>query len=857
MQRPHPMDMASRMKTPSEAPSTQIADMRLPGWSVRRKIIAGFVGVIALMALGFGYTLFKIAQVEKVANTAIEHHQPAAQLFQRLSEEVNLATALLSGYLLTPDEDIKQEYAILELDLDEHLTEARMVITTAGDKAVVQEIDAAEQALVRFQSYAEHLFRLRDARNANFPGLALAEETMLPPAMAFLNILNLLLADEVDTNTAEGRQAYELLQELRYTWVQMVSYFRLYLGSGKEDLLENFRNFLARSEMLLQRVQQIDIEIGFGEIDDLSNTLQRYAAAIPPVVQIMRSDQWRSDTHLMRTEVKPLVEALRGNFEHLADSRVAAARHSGAQLTAALQDIRLSTALILFASVLFGTLLALRISGSIIPPIQRLVLAARQITRGDLNAEVFVDSRDEIGLLSRSFNRMVDTLREAALKEQSYRDSLTDLNQNLENRVRQRTTELETSQTKISAILDSVGEGIIVLDECGFIATINPAAEAIFGYAPEQAIGLNGLLLFSGEELTAIAELEHYDDQRDSLFRSSDGQQPHECQGQRYDGSAFPMEFVVTPLQLGAYQHRVCIVRDISTRKETEAQLADAQQQLVDAAHKSGMADMATGVLHNIGNILNSVSLAAEEVLRIASNSKVRGLLKANEMLAAHRDDLGRFLSQDSKGRKLPDYYLKLGGILGKEVNEIQAETRSLIEKTTMMKEVISTQQAYAHVGFHAEKLDINALIADALKIHKASLHKWGVKLHQELADIPPCVGQKSKLLQVITNLIKNAREAMSENDIYNKAKELHIETGQFSTDSVYLRVSDNGCGIDAEQLAKIFNHGFTTKADGHGFGLHTSANAMTEMKGTLKVDSDGAQQGATFTLTLPCQHAV
>jgi C4-dicarboxylate-specific signal transduction histidine kinase len=296
----------------------------------------------------------------------------------------------------------------------------------------------------------------------------------------------------------------------------------------------------------------------------------------------------------------------------------------------------------------------------------------------------------------------------------------------------------------------------------------------------------------------------------------------------------------------------VCIVRDITQRKETEATLAEAQATLVDGAHKSGMADMATGVLHNIGNILNSVNLAGEQINRITSGSKIKGFIKANELLEAHNENLAEFFTNDDRGKKLPAYYLKMGKVLSGEMSDIQKETQELIDKTTMMKEVISTQQAYAHTGFHTEQLEIHELMEDALKIQISSLEKWGVKLHKHYRETPACIGQKSKLLQVITNLIKNAKEAMDNNDEFNKPKELTIETGVLDDNSAYIKIADNGCGISSKQLAKIFNHGFTTKEDGHGFGLHTSANAMTEMRGSLKVDSAGVERGASFTITIP-----
>ena len=220
------MDMAVG-KNPA---GTSRPRLGIKGWSVHRKIILGFAGVIALMALGMGFTLSKLAQVERVADAAIKQNQPAAQLFQRLSEELNLATTLLNNYLLTADEKYKQEYAGVEQSIVEHLLEARTLAVTRQGKVSSLQLDEIEDLLTHFQGYAARLFELRDNRNLNYPGMELAERTLLPPATAFLaNVNTLLSMPDLDAATSEGAHAISLLQELRYIWVQMMSSFRLYI----------------------------------------------------------------------------------------------------------------------------------------------------------------------------------------------------------------------------------------------------------------------------------------------------------------------------------------------------------------------------------------------------------------------------------------------------------------------------------------------------------------------------------------------------------------------------------------------------------------------------------------------------
>lgn len=484
-------------------------------------------------------------------------------------------------------------------------------------------------------------------------------------------------------------------------------------------------------------------------------------------------------------------------------------------------------------------------------PIHALVHGSRRVAGGDLHTPVELFSGDELGHLSTAFNDMMQRLALTLGEKDQALNSLHELNKSLEDRVAQRTVELERSETRMRAIFESMGEGIITLNAGGYVVSMNPAAERIFNVHGMESEGIHSVLLLADAHTNDLAFLQSYDERTNTPFQISSGTTPVEYQGQRFDGREFPMELMVTPMQLGNEYLRVCILRDITRRKETEARLAAAQHQLVDAAHKSGMAEIAIGVLHNVGNILNSVMLSGEEIARVAKNSKVAGLNKANELLRGNVHDLGNFFTTNDKGKMLPQYYEKIGLALNEESKSINSEATKLNEKLAMIKDVIATQQVYARADAYTEQLDVVPVIEDALRVQEESLRKLGVKVRKDFKITPLCVVHKSKLLQVLTNLIKNAKEATMENDELNRIQEIVIETGRSESGDVFIRVTDNGCGITAENLQRIFNHGFTTKQNGHGFGLHTSALAMTEMGGALRAHSDGTGCGASFTLIL------
>jgi len=841
--------------TSSSASASANNKFHFRDWSLKRKISVGFGGLILLMAVGMGITLLKLDSVKRVAKSAIEERQPAANYFQRLSQNLNQAIALINGYLLTGETERKTEFNEVISNITDRLEGARQqdIFKKLGLAGTL----LTSQALVQqFHGHANELLKLYDNNQIN-RGLILASEKLNSQATRFLNNLNILLdGDDIDTSDPKISRAIAALHNLRYSWVRMMWSLSLYVNNPTPQMLENFSNFNQRSNVLMAEFNQLDVDIGFGEIEAMQESHATYLANLPSVLEMFKTDEWRADTYLLRTQMQPITDQLQTIFEGTADELLNAAFDNSEELTEALYQIRISTISIMGLALLLGMLLAISITRGIVPPIQRLMKAAGLVAEGDLNAEVMVTSTDEIGQLGNSFNAMTDHLRGAAMKEQQMLDDMQTLNQELEIRVENRTKDLEKSETQIRAILENIGEGILVLDESGTIESLNPAAMTIFDLKEGGGIGLHCALLTEDYEADNFSESTQENNELGQTSPGINDQQPKEYLGLRSDGSTFPMEVVVSGMPIDGKRMRACIVRDVTARKESESSLADAQNQLVDAAHKSGMADMATGVLHNIGNILNSVNLAGEEIYRIAGSSKITGLLKATDMLTQNQENLGEFLSQDPRGKKLPEYFIKMGKVLNDEINSVHKESKELITKTTMMKEVISTQQNYAKSGFHSEQLSLPDMVEDALKIQIASLKKWGVKLDTCFAETPSCVGQKSKLLQVITNLIKNAKEAMDDNDQFNRPKQMVIETGIASESAVFLKIKDNGCGINEEQLAKIFNHGFTTKETGHGFGLHTCANAMTEMKGALKVDSEGVQKGACFTVTLPISKA-
>jgi signal transduction histidine kinase len=276
--------------------------------------------------------------------------------------------------------------------------------------------------------------------------------------------------------------------------------------------------------------------------------------------------------------------------------------------------------------------------------------------------------------------------------------------------------------------------------------------------------------------------------------------------------------------------------------------LKAAQSELVGTARKAGMAEVATNVLHNVGNVLNSVNVSAGVLRRLIGNSKAGNLSLAVKLLNEHADDLGEYLVKDEQGRLLTLYLEKLAAALEDERQQVQEELSQLTMRVDHVKDIVATQQSYAGAANIIEPVRVEDLLDDALGINAEGLRK--VTVAKETAGLPVLPLDRARVLQILVNLISNAKHAMANVEHGRR----HLALSAELTDDHLLRiaVADSGEGIAPENLTRIFSHAFTTRKGGHGFGLHSSALAAKEMGGTLSAASPGPGEGATFILEIP-----
>jgi C4-dicarboxylate-specific signal transduction histidine kinase len=284
--------------------------------------------------------------------------------------------------------------------------------------------------------------------------------------------------------------------------------------------------------------------------------------------------------------------------------------------------------------------------------------------------------------------------------------------------------------------------------------------------------------------------------------------------------------------------------------EERTRELKAVHQQLVHTARRAGMAEIATNVLHNVGNVLNSVYTSSQVAKERVMQMRLEHVARVATLIQERQPDLSSFL-QEERGRNLMPFLNKLGQNLVEERQEVVSLLDDVGRYTEHIGEIVKVQQDYARLPKVQEPVLLAQLVEDALRINAAGLSRHQVKVVRQLEPLPRLLTDKHKLLMILVNLVSNAKYAMDH--VPTSERILRIKLERISDDRIRIELHDNGMGIASEMLTRIFQYGFTTREEGHGFGLHSSALAAQELGGSLGVHSDGQGRGATFTLEIPC----
>jgi PAS domain S-box-containing protein len=401
-------------------------------------------------------------------------------------------------------------------------------------------------------------------------------------------------------------------------------------------------------------------------------------------------------------------------------------------------------------------------------------------------------------------------------------------------------------RTLVKAFLENVPDIVYFKDrQCRFIAVSRSKADR-HGMKPEDIRGKTDADFFSAQH----AKWARIDEQ--NIMATGEPVIGRLERTQWIDGREGWSEITKLPLRdvNGEIIGTIGLSKDITEAQKMALALEKAHRDLVEASRRAGMAEVATGVLHNVGNVLTSLNVSSNMIASSLRQSRAGSLAKVSDLLQAHAADLADFVDRDPKGRLIPEFIESLANHWVEDHERLLQEIQSLQKNVNHIKEIVSMQQAYATKVGIVETLDPVSLVEDALRMNAVALVRHEVEVVREFRPTPEISAEKAKVLQILVNLIRNAENATDE-DTKDKKIIVRVEP---SPNEGFIRftVADNGVGISGENLPHVFDHGFTPRKEGHSFGLRSAAVTAREMNGSIVALSDGPGCGATFIVELP-----
>lgn len=403
--------------------------------------------------------------------------------------------------------------------------------------------------------------------------------------------------------------------------------------------------------------------------------------------------------------------------------------------------------------------------------------------------------------------------------------------------------ELATSKAYVNNVLRSMADSLLVIDANLTIGSVNPSLLELLGYREDELIGQSPGLIF-GEEFAQGSIIENL-----LLQGSVSG---IESSFLTKVGQVIPISVSGSMMQdeQGQFQGLVCVAQDITERKRMEEEKLQLHEQLLDASRQLGMAEVASDVLHNVGNVLNSINVSIGVVSDLIQKSMVGDVGRISQLFHKHREDLGNFFSTHPKGQQIPAYLEKLSGQLVEEQKMALVELDRLRENAQHAQQCVAVQENVAKLNGLTEPTSVIELLEEALAVNHEQIEKLKIDISREFQEIPQLVVDKHQVLAILVDVIRNACQAMVSVSMKELIVRAKIIPGP--PDSVCLEVQDSGVGIASGDLIKIFGQGYATRDGGRGMSLHSGALMAKNLGGALRAHSKGIGHGATFSLELP-----
>ncbi|SMF04888.1 sensor histidine kinase [Pseudobacteriovorax antillogorgiicola] len=498
----------------------------------------------------------------------------------------------------------------------------------------------------------------------------------------------------------------------------------------------------------------------------------------------------------------------------------------------------------LLATLVVALVTSRYLSNIIKTPLETLSHGAKRLSEGDLNHNFIVESQDELGSLAESFMLMRDSIRTKIMDLVAIND--------ISLRIARLSHEADVHSLLLNSFKQKLRAEHIIFIESNDRGMITVPNLVSFWQSQKQDILTHGQKAIARASIDVAPYMEgqnifvplvNFDKTCFGLIVAHlDHQKAVTSIDQNY------LETLAGAAVSRLENLRILRLIEYEVIKKTE-QLTANQRELVEASRKAGMAEVAIGFLHNIGNIMTSLFVSCSEALDQAHRDFYPN--RAKNFVALVREKVPELeVYLQAEGREVLNFW----NLLNSEEEHNKEERITNLERIRRglqnVDEIVKLQLNYAKIPDLEEVMTLQSIIDKVLDLCYLEIQKNKVKIHVDIADKTTLTSVQSKVSQILVNLLLNAIQAFPPDA---QSRQVWIQALASETETeISFSIRDNGCGISPENQVKIFNFGFTTKNTGNGLGLHSSSLMAYELGGVLVVESPGVGKGATFSLTLP-----
>ena len=416
-----------------------------------------------------------------------------------------------------------------------------------------------------------------------------------------------------------------------------------------------------------------------------------------------------------------------------------------------------------------------------------------------------------------------------------------------EKRLQIANDQLKVQTQLLQSIFNGISDGVVVTGETSNVIMANVSARRMLGVLPflkSSDEWFKPDLYFYPDKVTPIPLEEH------PLFQAIQGKSTNNVemfiQNEEVSDGIY-VRVSGSPLQdrEGNWTGGVAVFHDMTDRIKTEEALAQAFAQ--------GRLEVVDTILHNIGNAINSVSVGIDIIHHQLTHDKLTLRLSAlAKVVEQHQDDFSDYVKNDPQGQQVLPFLLTLAHDFTVVKEQWTATVQRIKDRSGHIVDIIRAQNSYNLTSGTHKDISLTAAISGAVRILQDSIDKRQIRIDIDCGSVPQEIRiQESQFHQMLVNLIKNSIEAIDELAESREGDEVpRIRFRAYiDGDFLCLDITDSGIGIPAENINKIFSSGFTTKKQGTGLGLHSSANFVISSGGKIQALSEGKGKGTTIQI--------